>query len=77
MSPTAGMTLWLDGRQVAANTSFRAAENTTGWWRIGYDNLDTWPAAGNRYFTGSMRYAAVYSTTLTATQIQNHYNAGR
>nr|WP_228494865.1 LamG domain-containing protein [Clavibacter sp. VKM Ac-2873] len=77
MSPTAGMTLWLDGVAVAANPSYRTAESTTGWWRIGYDNLDTWPGAGSRYFSGSMRFAAVYSAALTATQVQNHYTAGR
>lgn len=77
MSPTAGMTLWLDGAAVASGASYRNAEATTGWWRIGYDNLDTWPGAGGRYFSGSMRFAAVYSVALTATQVQNHYNAGR
>lgn len=77
MSPTNGMTLYVDGKQAAANTAFRTSEGTTGWWRIGYDNLDTWPGAGNRYFTGSMRFAAVYSTTLTATQVLDHYNAGK
>jgi hypothetical protein len=77
MSPNTGMTLYLDGKQVAANSAFRTSQDFTGWWRIGYDNLDTWPGAGNRYFTGSMRFAAVYSATLTATQVLNHYNAGR
>ncbi|CAQ02869.1 LamG domain-containing protein [Clavibacter sepedonicus] len=77
MSPTAGMTLWLDGVAVAANSTYRTAESTTGWWRIGYDNLDTWPGAGSRYFAGSMRFAAVYSTALTGQQVRNHYNAGR
>ncbi|AWF96954.1 LamG domain-containing protein [Clavibacter michiganensis] len=77
MSPTNGMTLYLDGKQAAANSSFRASEGTTGWWRIGYDNLDTWPGAGNRYFAGSMRFAAVYSAALTPTQVLDHYNAGR
>jgi hypothetical protein len=77
MSPTAGMTLWLDGVAVAANPSYRTAEGTRGWWRIGYDNLDTWPGAGNRFFAGSMRFAAVYSVALTGQQVRNHYNAGR
>lgn len=34
-------------------------------------------AASNYYFTGSMRYAAVYSTVLTAQQVSNHYAAGQ
>jgi hypothetical protein len=76
-SSSTGMALWVDGKQVAANSAYRTAEAFTGWWRIGYDNLDTWPGAGGRFFAGSMRFAAVYSTVLTPTQIQNHYIAGR
>lgn len=78
LSPSAGMSLWLDGVKVAGNTAFRTPENTTGYWKIGYDTLGgSWTNVGPASFSGSLRYAAVYSTALTATQIQNHYNAGR
>jgi hypothetical protein len=78
MSPTTGMALWVDGVQVAVNTRLTTAESTTGYWKIGYDNVSGWAGAGtNPYFTGSMRFAAVYRTVLTAAQVQNHYNAGR
>jgi hypothetical protein len=77
MSPTTGMTLYLDGARVAGNTAFTSAEGFTGYWRIGYDNTSGWLNAGNAYFTGSMRFAAVYRTALTAAQVQNHYTAGR
>jgi hypothetical protein len=76
MSPTTGMTLYLDGARVAGSTA-STAESFTGYWRIGYDNTSGWPNAGNAYFTGSMRFAAVYRTALTAAQVQNHYTAGR
>ncbi len=77
MSPSTGMTLYLDGARVAQNTGFTAPESNSGYWRIGYDNTSGWPNAGSAYFVGSMRFAAVYKTALTATQVQNHYNAGR
>ncbi|WP_238638196.1 LamG domain-containing protein [Curtobacterium sp. HSID17257] len=78
MSPTNGMRLYLDGTLVASNSAFKAPENYTGYFRIGYDTISGWPGApGNFFFTGQMRYAAVYSTELTATQVANHAAAGR
>jgi hypothetical protein len=77
MSPTGGMSLYLDGVRVAVNAQFTAPESNAGYWRIGYDNTSGWTGAGSNYFVGSMRFAAVYKTALTATQVQNHYNAGR
>jgi hypothetical protein len=77
MSPSTGMTLYLDGARVAGNTGFTAPESNSGYWRIGYDNTSGWPNAGSNYFVGSMRFAAVYKTALTATQVKNHYDAGR
>ncbi|WP_445337572.1 LamG domain-containing protein [Clavibacter sp. CFBP 8614] len=77
MSPSTGMTLYLDGQRVAGNTAFTAPESNTGYWRIGYDNTSGWPNPGSGYFTGSMRFAALYKTALTATQVKAHYDAGR
>ena len=78
MSPTNGMRLYLDGVVVASNTSYKVAENYTGYFRIGYDTISGWPGApANFAFTGSMRYAAVYSTELTAQQVAAHATAGR
>ncbi|WP_077222905.1 LamG domain-containing protein [Rathayibacter sp. VKM Ac-2630] len=78
LSPTTGLSLWLDGQRVASNTAFRSPENTSGYWKIGGDTLGgSWTNVGPAYFTGSLRYAAVYSTVLTQAQIQNHYAAGR
>lgn len=77
MSPSTGMSLYVDGTLVASNANYVTPENATGYFRIGYDTISGWPGtASNYYFTGSMRYAAVYSTALTQTQITNHYAAG-
>ncbi|NII41799.1 hypothetical protein E9228_002446 [Curtobacterium flaccumfaciens] len=78
MSAASGMRLYVDGASVASNTSYTAPENYTGYWRIGYDTISGWPGApSNYYFTGSMRFAAVYKTALTAAQVSSHYAAGR
>jgi hypothetical protein len=77
MSPTGGMSLYLDGTRVAVNAQFTAPESNAGYWRIGYDNTSGWTGAGGNYVIGSMRFAAVYKTALTAAQVQNHYTAGR
>lgn len=78
MSAGTGMKLYVDGALVASNANYTAPENATGYFRVGYDTVNGWPGQpSNYYFTGSMRYAAVYSTVLTQTQITNHYAAGR
>ncbi|RFA13094.1 signal peptidase I [Subtercola boreus] len=72
-----GMNLYLDGAPAASNTAFTTAEAHAGYWRFGQGNLNGWPNAGtNSYVTGTLRYAAVYTTALTQTQITNHYAAG-
>lgn len=77
MSPTNGMRLYVDGTLVASNTAFKAAENFTGYFRVGYDIVSGWPgSSANPYFTGSMRYAAVYGTELTASHVAAHAAAG-
>lgn len=79
-SPSTGMTLYLDGVAVAANSAYTGAEaDGGGWWRIGYDNLaGSWPKSGTDwYVAGAMRYAAVYTVALTAQQVATHYAAGK
>ena len=77
MSASTGMRLYADGVLVASNAAYTAPENATGYWRIGYDTISGWPGAPSNYwFTGSMRFAAVYSSVLTPTQVANHYAAG-
>jgi signal peptidase I len=74
----AGLHLFVDGAEVASNTSVATGESNTGYWRIGYDNLSGWPdAPTSYYFKGTIDDAAVYTSALTATQISAHYAAGR
>jgi len=78
MSAATGMALYIDGAVVASNAKYTVPEPGNGYWRIGYDTVSGWPGSGsNYYFTGSMRFAAVYGSVLTATQVSSHYAAGR
>lgn len=73
-SPSTGATLYVDGKAVKTDATSTTAESTNGYWRVGYDTLGgSWPnAPANPYFTGRMRYAAVYTTVLSAAQIAAH-----
>ncbi|AGZ43034.1 LamG-like jellyroll fold domain-containing protein [Actinoplanes friuliensis] len=72
-----GMKLYVDGALVASN-GVTAAQNYTGYWRVGWDNLNGWGSQSNTdYFNGAMSNAAFYSAAeLSATQIYDHYLAG-
>lgn len=75
---TAGMRLYLDGTQVAQDTATTTARTMTGYWRLGYDNLTGWgpTVPTNFYYTGQLRFAALYATAITATDVAAHYRAG-
>ena len=42
-SPGTGLAFYVDGALVGTNTQTTAAETNTGYWRIGYDSLGSWP----------------------------------
>ena len=66
-----GVTLWADGRRVGTNTATSVAQPYAGYWRIGGDS--SWD--GNPYFAGDIDEVAVYPSTLTRTEVQDHYLA--
>ncbi|GHD45400.1 DNRLRE domain-containing protein [Mycetocola manganoxydans] len=71
-----GMKLYVDGSLVASNGT-TTNQGFNGYWRVGGGNLNTWPSApSNFYFTGSIDEVAVYSHTLSATEIAGHYGTG-
>lgn len=72
-----GMALYVDGQQVAADSTVTAAQNYTGYWRVGYDSLAGWGSTTptHYYLSGSVADAAVYTTALSATQVGAHYAA--
>jgi hypothetical protein len=87
LSPTTGMTLYIDG-QLAGTNSTTTAQAYNGYWRVGGDslggswNLDPWGSNSqgttepNSFFlNGSIADVAVYPSALSAAQIQAHYAA--
>jgi RNA polymerase sigma factor (sigma-70 family) len=74
-----GMALYVDGELVAADSTVTRAHAFDGYWRVGAGPLGNWgpetPTA--RTFSGSLAYAAVYSTALTAEQVRAQWDLCR
>ncbi|HEX8546416.1 MAG TPA: LamG domain-containing protein, partial [Cytophagaceae bacterium] len=73
VSSVNGSKLYVDGELVGSFTS-TAGQSYTGWWRIGYDNLNSWSSAGNFYFQGSLDDVYIYSSELSSTQVSTLYS---
>lgn len=71
-----GMRLYVDGTQVASNTSVTQVRDRTGWWRTGGDStagLASRPASD--FFDGQLDETAVYGAQLSAARVTAHYQA--
>ncbi len=77
-SPATGMRLYVNGALVGS-AAVSAAENYTGYWRVGFDTLATsWPSAPTSpFFGGSVAHVVITQNVLTAGQIADQYAAGR
>ncbi|MFC8349014.1 LamG-like jellyroll fold domain-containing protein [Streptomyces sp. NPDC057280] len=72
-----GMRLYVDGTQRASNAFVTGNEQSSGFWRVGGDNLDSWPnRPSSRFFTGQIDEVAVYGSVLTSSQVASHYSTG-
>ena len=73
-----GMELFLDGSLVAADPSVTTAQDYSGYWRIGGDNLNGWPnGPTSEYFDGAIDEVAVYPHALDPSQVATHYGIGQ
>ncbi len=71
-----GMVLYIDGVEVARDASTTAAQDYTGYWRIGGDNTNGWPGTGSSfYLNGSIDEVAIYPAALTDAQVRSHFKA--
>ncbi|ROR67372.1 PKD domain-containing protein [Agrococcus jenensis] len=71
-----GMTLYVDGVQVA-QLMVTTAQTYSGYWRIGGDNLSSWPSApSSMYLRGAIDEVAVYGSALSSGQVSTHYAVG-
>ena len=73
---TDGMKLYVDGNQVAANANVKKAQVYRGYWRVGGDNIGSWPGNIARdAITANLDEVAVYPQPLTLGHIRAHYLA--
>ncbi len=76
LSSTAGMVLYMDGVQVGNNSNVVNGENFTGYWRIGYDNVNSWPSQpASFYFNGSLDDVLIYQRALTPVEVDVIYKS--
>jgi PKD repeat protein len=69
LSP-AGMVMYVDGIKVGINTGTNVGQAYSGYWRVGGDT----PWNGNPFFNGAIDDVAIYPSTLSALQVQQHYS---
>ncbi len=73
-----GMRLYVDGVLAATNSAGNTAGAYSGQWRIGWDNLAGWSEVPtSEYYQGSLAWASVHATALSAAQVQEIYAAGQ
>jgi hypothetical protein len=71
-----GMQLFLDGVLAAGRTDTTSAWPIDGFWRLGGDNLTSWPSRPtSRYLNGQIDDVAIYPHVLSLLRIQAHYAA--
>ncbi|MFC8450244.1 LamG-like jellyroll fold domain-containing protein [Kitasatospora sp. NPDC057223] len=71
-----GQSLYLDGRQSAADTTARKITfNGTPYVYLGAAATDYWPAGGASYFNGSIAEASYYPARLDSDTVAAHYKA--
>lgn len=79
LDSSVGMKLFVDGTRVGVNQSGTVAQDYSGYWRIGGDNLNGWPSQpSSNYFNGAIDDVAVYDQALSLTNVRTHYiDSGR
>lgn len=69
-----GMALYVDGQLRASNFLYTGNESYSGYWRVGGDNLSSWPnRPTSDFFAGQIDETAVYPTALSGSTISAHY----
>jgi hypothetical protein len=71
-----GLKLYIDGNLIASDPTVTSGETITGYWRIGYSDLSTWPnEPSSYYFSGTLDDAVIYHRELTAAEVTGLYNS--
>ncbi len=74
-----GMSLFVDGKRVAYDSSVTSGQQFTGRWRIGGDNLSGWPSRPtSNWFAGTIDDVSIYDSALSVQKVQKHFvDSGR
>ena len=73
----AGMVLYVDGAAVGTDPT-TLASFYNGYWRVGGDNLNSWPSRPtSSFFSGVIDEVAVYDYALTPTQVAKRFRLPR
>ena len=74
LSSTSGMALYVDGKKVGSDASTTSAQDYTGYWRIGGDNINGWDnQPTSNKIAGDIDDVAIYPSALSLAQVQKHY----
>lgn len=72
-----GLLLYVDGIRQGTDPTTTTAQNFSGYWRMGGDNLAAWPGAPtSNFLAGTIDEARVYTRALTDAEITNDYTSG-
>lgn len=76
LSPSTGISLYVDGVLVGNNLAANSAAIYNGYWIIGENNLGSWPfQPSSYYFNGKIDEISIFNRALSATEVQSIYNA--
>jgi gliding motility-associated-like protein len=69
-----GMKLYVDGVLLSQDATVTSAQNYTGYWRLGYDDIpSTWPSAPtSSFFNGQLDDTYIYDTEIPASSIAQY-----
>lgn len=71
-----GMTLWIDGVQVANRLDTTGGQPYSGYWRVGGDNLAGWPSQPpSSWFEGTIDEVAIFPSELSQDAVVAQYVA--
>jgi hypothetical protein len=71
-----GMKLYIDGVLSASDLTVTTAETTTGYWRLGYSDISTWPnESSSHFFQGTLDDMVIYHRELAASEVSVLYNS--
>jgi PKD repeat protein len=77
LSPSTGISLYVDGVLAGNNLSANSAASYNGYWIIGENNLGGWPfQPSSYYFNGGIDEISIFNRALSASEVQSIYDAG-